>query len=304
VLLPLGTDGRCALGAWDELLERTWRAGLTPAVNMDTGYVSHLSSMERADILRRAGAQARGRRFVAGAYIEGGPGDPLALYLREVAAVRAAGGIPILFPSTSLKAMARPQLIDVYRRVAAEAGELWAFELSDAFVPFGAIYDLETFRALLDIPNLTGLKHSSLDRGAEWDRLAIRDAVRPDFKIYTGNDLAIDLVMWGSDYLLGLSAFHPEAFAMRDALWERGLREFHALNDWLQYLGMFAFRPPVPAYKHTCAQLLCLRGLIPTSEPYPGSPRRPDTDVVVLRPILDKLDQLVSEARALLTATT
>jgi dihydrodipicolinate synthase/N-acetylneuraminate lyase len=265
--------------------------------------VNLLSGPERRDLLRRAAALAAGRRFVTGAFVEGTPGDPLTLYLREVAAAREAGAIPILFQSTPLKAMARGELLGLYRRVASEAGELWAFELGEAFVPFGAIYDLETFRGLLEIPQITGLKHSSLDRGQEWQRLAIRDAVRPDFKVYTGNDLAIDLVMWGSDYLLGLSAFHPEAFAARDALWEAGRSEFHALNDWLQYLGMFAFRPPVPAYKHSCAQTLHLRGLIPVPSTHPGSPRRPETDVDVLRPILQEIDRLTAEALRLLGST-
>ena len=35
-------------------------------------------------------------------------------------------------------------------------------------------------------------------------------SVRPDFLVLTGNDLAIDMVMYGSDYLLGLSTFAPD----------------------------------------------------------------------------------------------
>jgi len=72
------------------------------------------------------------------------------------------------------------------------------------------------------IPQCRGAKHSSLNRSLEWQRLALRNAKRPDFKIYTGNDLAIDMVMYGSDYLLGLSTFAPDLFAKRDRLWEQG----------------------------------------------------------------------------------
>jgi dihydrodipicolinate synthase/N-acetylneuraminate lyase len=300
VLMPMHPGGGCDVDAWEHLLERTWSAGLTPAVNMDTGFVGQLSAADRAEVLRRAGLLARGRRFVAGAFIEGEAADPTALYLRQVAAARSAGAIPILFPSTPLKAMARGALLALYQRVATEAGELWAFELADAFAPFGVVYDLETFRGLLEIAEITGLKHSSLNRRLEWDRLRIRDAVRPGFRVYTGNDLAIDLVMWGSDYLLGLSAFHPEAFAARDALWEAERPEFHELNDWLQYLGMFAFRPPVPAYRHTCAQVLQLRGVIPAAETHPSSPRRPERDVEILGPIVARLDELTAEAHRVL----
>ena len=81
------------------------------------------------------------------------------------------------------------------------------------FAPFGKIYSLEAYRRLLDIRQCIGAKHSSLRREPEWQRLAIRDAVRPDFLVLTGNDLAIDMVMYGSDYLLGLSTFAPDLFA-------------------------------------------------------------------------------------------
>ena len=37
-------------------------------------------------------------------------------------------------------------------------------------------------------------------------------------------------------------------------------------NDALQYLGAFAFRPPVPAYRHSAAQFLALRGWIGGSD--------------------------------------
>jgi hypothetical protein len=110
--------------------------------------------------------------------------------------------------------------------------------------------------------------------------------------VYTGNDLAIDMVQWGSDYLLGLSAFHVEAFAARDRAWTAGDGRFFELNDGLQYLGMLAFRSPVPAYKHTCAQFLALRGIIPSDAPHPRAARRPDSDLELLRPIAASLDRL------------
>jgi hypothetical protein len=134
-----------------------------------------------------------------------------------------------------------------------------------------------------------GAKHSSLNRRLEWQRLRLRDAIRPDFLVLTGNDLAIDMVMYGSDYLLGLSTFAPEEFARRDAMWERADSNFYELNDLLQYLGFLAFRAPVPAYKHNAAQFLKLRGWIQTSLTYPGSAQRPESDVAILEEILARL---------------
>lgn len=296
VLLPFRPDGAADMVAYGNLLERTWAAGLTPAVNMDTGYANLLRPEERRDILGMVGSAARGRRFVAGAYIEGQDGDPSLLYRRECGAIACNGGVPILFPASATGDLPGPALVALFRSIASEVDEFLGFELGRMFVPFGRIWDLETFRALMAIPQLKGAKHSSLSRGLEWERLALRDAERPDFKLYTGNDLAIDMVQWGSDYLLGLSAFHPEAFAARDRMWEAEDARFHELNDWLQYLGMVAFRAPVPAYKHSCAQFLHLRGLISSPEPHVRNPRRPDTDVALLEPILRRLDALVAEA--------
>src|SRR5581483_5557790 len=264
---------------------RTLDAGLAPAVNMDTGYTNLLSDRDRREVLKVASEAARGRHFVAGAFVEGMKGDRSRLYQNELAAITRAGAIPILFQCSEFKAMSRPELIGFHKSLAAVCPALLCFELGGMFAPFGQIYDLPTVRELMEIPQITGLKHSSLSRELEWQRLKLRDEVRPDFKLYTGNDLAIDMVMYGSDYLLGLSAFAPEAFAARDALWAASDPRFYELNDLLQYLGCFAFRPPVPAYKHSAAQFLKLRGRIKSDEPHPRAQRRPAGDVEILRHI-------------------
>jgi hypothetical protein len=238
---------------------------------------------------------ARGRRFIAGTYIEGLAGDPATVYAREASVIQSAGGTPILFPCSATQHWDREQTVSLFRSVGQAVPQFLGFELGTMFVPFGRIWDLDTFRALLDIPQLVGAKHSSLSRDLEWQRLAVRDAVRPEFRVYTGNDLAIDLIQWGSDYLLGLSAFHVEAFAARDRAWELGDGRFFELNDWLQYLGMIAFRAPVPAYKHTCAQFLKLRGVIPCDAPHPRGARRPDSDLPLLADLAARLEALTTE---------
>jgi dihydrodipicolinate synthase/N-acetylneuraminate lyase len=148
----------------------------------------------------------------------------------------------------------------------------------------------------MSISKCRGVKHSSLDRNLEWQRLALRDEKRPDFKIYTGNDLAIDMVIYGSDYLLGLSTFAPDMFAKRDRLWEQGNADFYRYNDLLQYLGFFSFRSPVTAYKHSAAQFLKLRGWLKSDSPHPQAQRRPQSDVVVLRDILRRFKEMAGVA--------
>ena len=131
----------------------------------------------------------------------------------------------------------------------------------------------------------------------------LKAEVRPEFKIFTGNDLAIDMVMYGSDYLLGLSTFDPAAFALRDRLWEEGDSRFYQLNDLLQYLGEFAFRAPTPAYKHSAAQFLHLRGWIETDRTHPNAPERPESDKEILALISDRLKAYVDWVEADLKAS-
>ncbi|HUP86483.1 MAG TPA: dihydrodipicolinate synthase family protein [Acidimicrobiales bacterium] len=285
VLLPW-TDGGRAIdwSGFERHLTRTLDAGLTPAVNMDTGYVQLLDEAQRLEVLDRTKGIVGGGRFIAGAWVADAEGDAFApdRYRAELAAITAAGGTPILFPSRGLTS---GDVVANHAALATDVDAFLAFELGPAFTPAGKVYDLDTFAGLLDIPQCVGAKHSSLQRQLEWDRLALRDQVRPDFRLYTGNDLAIDMVMYGSDYLLGLSSFAPDAFARRDAMWAAGDPDFYELNDTLQYLGRLAFRPPVPAYKHSAAQFLVLRRWLDGDATPPGAPRRPDSDVPLLADI-------------------
>lgn len=298
LLLPYRSDGRPDWASYADNLERTAAAGLTPAVNMDTGYVHLLADAERAEVLRVTAQTLNGRPFVAGAFIEGQTdagrsADVVARYLQDAERIREHGGTPILFQCSALTALPDQEIVGVYGSVAERVGPILGFELGQMFAPFGTIYSLELFAELLQVPGLIGLKHSSLDRGLEWQRLALTARVRPEFKLYTGNDLAIDMVIYGSDYLLGLSAFAPEAFGLRDRLWAAGDSRFFILNDVLQYLGAFAFRTPVPAYKHSAAQFLYLRGHVAEPVSHPRSPARPETDLTILQEISRRLDATV-----------
>ena len=51
-LLPFEGDGRIAVDAFQSHVAATHRAGLTNAVNMDTGYTNYLNAAEKGDVLR------------------------------------------------------------------------------------------------------------------------------------------------------------------------------------------------------------------------------------------------------------
>lgn len=291
VLLPFDARGHIDWDGFDRHLARTLAAGLVPAVNMDTGYVNLIGPEDRRRVLVRTRAQAGEGDFVAGAFVgdEAGAAFDLDAYRRAIDDIREHGGTPVIFQSHGLTKLDGERLLDAYRDIARHCPRFLGFELGTMFAPFGRVYDLDTYAGLLTIPECVGAKHSSLSRELEWQRLRLRDERRPDFQVLTGNDLAIDMVMYGSDYLLGLSTFAPDLFAKRDAMWANGDPRFYELNDLLQYLGFFAFRPPVPAYKHSAAQLLKLRRWIASDAPHPDGLRRPDSDVDVLRHVADRL---------------
>jgi dihydrodipicolinate synthase/N-acetylneuraminate lyase len=288
-LLPYRSDGRIAIDAFQQHLVATRRAGLMNAVNMDTGYVNYLTEAEKRDVLRwtreALASENPGKSvpFVAGAYIENQAGDPVTLYRQQIELILEAGGIPILFQTARLHGKSAKDKAATYKAACQGYPHVLAFELGSMFAANGEIFDEETVRRLMDIPEIKGMKHSSLDRMVELGRLELRDAHRPDFRIYTGNDLSIDMIEYGSDYLLGLAGFIPEQFAKRDRFWESGDAGYYALADALQYLGNVAFRDPVPAYKHSAAVFLHLLGRIPTDAVHPDNPRRPEWESQILR---------------------
>ena len=291
ILLPFRPDRTIDWDAFATHVARTQAAGITPAVNMDTGYVQLIDDATRRQALALAREVVGSGEIVAGACVvdRAGAAFDEAPYGRQFEMIAAAGGIPVIFPSFGLTAGSDADFISRLRRLAARVERFVGFELSTAFVPSGRVLALEAYAELLAIPNCIGAKHSSLSRRLEWQRLALRDRVRPGFHVFTGNDLAIDMVRYGSDWLLGLSTAHPEAFALRDAWWAAGDARFDELDDALQALGDFAFRHPVPAYKHSMAQALHLRGLLASDEPHPESPRRPASDREIIATILDRI---------------
>jgi dihydrodipicolinate synthase/N-acetylneuraminate lyase len=289
-LLPYEPNGRIAVEAFQEHLIATHRAGLMNAVNMDTGYVNFLSEGEKSNVLRwTREALGEGVPFVAGVYIEKEEGDLVELYRRQLDGITAMGAIPIIFQTSRLRGKTPSEKVASYAAVCRGYPQVLAFELSPRFAPNGEIFDVSTFRGLMEIPEIKGMKHSSLNRGIELQRLMFRDAQRPEFRIFTGNDLGINMIEYGSDYLLGLATFAPEKFAERDRLWESGDPAYYEVSDALQHLGNVAFREPVPAYKHSAAVFLYLNGRIPSDLTHPKNPRRPPWESEILRDCLERL---------------
>ncbi len=292
VLLPYLESGEIDRDSLSAHISRTADVGITPAVNMDTGYVNLIEEPTFIEVLKVTQQTLNGGPFVAGAFVADQPGASFdaAGYQRKIDLIQSHGGIPVIFQSFGLVEQSPDQIVAAYQTIAANTDRFIGFELTRDLAPFGSVYDLDTYEALMEIPQCIGAKHSSFHREPEWERLQLRDAKRPDFKVFTGNDFGIDMIQYGSDYLLGLSTFAPDLFARRDAFWEAGDPAFYELNDQLQYLGYFTFRSPSPAYKHSAAQFLHLRGWIKTNKTHPNSPTRPESDIEVLLELGQRLN--------------
>ena len=273
VLVPLLDDRQVDWDSFDAHVARTAAAGLIPAVNMDTGYTHLLDAATKTRVLDRT-VTITGDTYVAGAFDAA-----------EAVDVRERGGTPVIVPNERLS----HDVLAEYRSIGERVDRLIGFELSPVFHPSGHIWDLSIYKEVLHLEQCVGAKHSSLQRASEWDRLRLRDAERPDFMVLTGNDLAIDMVMYGSDYLLGLSTFAPDLFAERDRRWSDGDAGFYELNDALQHLGNVAFRPPVPAYRHSAALFLRLRGWATSDATPAGVPRRGPDEERLLRECGERL---------------
>ena len=298
VLLPFDAAGFVDFAGFAEHVKRTAAAGIVPAVNMDTGYGHLIGDATRQQVLataREAVGPAAGKPFgglVAGACVVDDEASSFdeAAYAHQLAMIADVEATPVIFPSWGLNSGSDADVIGRLATLAGHTPRFIGFELAKAFHPAGRVLSLDAYAELMAMPTCLGAKHSSLSRRLEWDRLALRNRVRPDFHVFTGNDLAIDMVRYGSDWLLGLSTAWPEAFALRDAWWAAGDRRFDELDDALQALGDFAFRWPVPAYKHSMAQFLHLRGLIGCDATHSQSLPRPESDREILASLRDRID--------------
>jgi len=105
VLLPFTVYRRRSIGrVFRAHVARTAAAGLTPAVNMDTGYVNLLDAATRAMVLDRTRETLSGGPFVAGAFVNDQPGARFNAdaYRREIDLIQERGGVPVIFQSFGL----------------------------------------------------------------------------------------------------------------------------------------------------------------------------------------------------------
>src|SRR5207244_11875395 len=122
-----------------------------------SGEVNYWSETEKRGVLRWT-REALGKDvpFVGGAYIEGQDGDVVALYRRQMDAIVAHGGIPILFQTSRLHGKSASEKAAAYAAVCRGYAHVLAFELGRMFAPNGGICDEGTLRSVMEMPESRG----------------------------------------------------------------------------------------------------------------------------------------------------
>ena len=120
ILLPFTETGEIDWKSFDHHVKRTVDAGLTPAVNMDTGYVNLIDQPTRDQVLGRTNDLLGGGQFVAGAFVSDREGDTFQrdVYRKQMAAIQERGGMPIVFQSYGLTRQPGPEIIASYQQLA------------------------------------------------------------------------------------------------------------------------------------------------------------------------------------------
>ena len=226
VLLPFTDSGEVDWLAFESLLDRTVAVGITPAVNMDTGYVQLLDEATRfaCSTWQLPTRLVPRGAFVAGAFVEDAPGAAFDLdaYLaadrRDLLARRRLPSSSRRMDSTRLDDAG---WVDAHDQLGARVDRFIGFELGPMFVPYGRSTRSTCTRPARDLVSASARSTRRCSRELEWDRLALRDRGAPRLPCLHRQRSGHRHGVYGSDYLLGLSAFAPEAFAERDRRWAR-----------------------------------------------------------------------------------
>src|SRR6056297_3370589 len=101
VLLPYLESGEIDRESLSAHIARTADQGITPAVNMDTGYVNLIDEPTFIEVLKITRETLNGGPFVAGAFVsdqEGAAFDADS-YQRKIDLFQEYGGTPVIFQS-------------------------------------------------------------------------------------------------------------------------------------------------------------------------------------------------------------
>jgi 4-hydroxy-tetrahydrodipicolinate synthase len=216
------------------------------AVWAHTGRGTHLSADERRSVLSTWRAALPDKVIVAGANSV------------EMARDAKAGGADAL--------LAFPRRNDPVRYHQALGRELpvIAFYLYEA--AGGVAYQDDTLRAILDLPEVIGIKVATLDSVMTFQRVAEVVRAYPDKLLMTGEDrfLGYSLMMGARAALVGMGAALTDLQArLLSAYGTRDVAAFVRLASLIDAFGLTTFTTPVEGYVRRMLWALAADGVLP-----------------------------------------
>jgi 4-hydroxy-tetrahydrodipicolinate synthase len=179
-----------------------------------------------------------------------------------------------------------------HRRLGREL-PVMAFYLYEA--AGGVAYDDATLHAILELPQVVGIKVATLDSIMTFQRIAALIRSHPDKVLITGEDrfYGYSVMAGATAALIGMGAALPDAqaellLAFRDRQWER----FVTLSAMCDRLAQATFVEPMEGYIRRMLWAAAAEGAIPREAcDDPWGPALPEREREIV-------DQVVADARA------
>ena len=245
------------------------------AVWAHTGRGPHLSAEQRRDVLETWREALPDRVIVAGARD----------ITMAIEARRGRADALLAFPE-------RNDPVGHHRRLGRELPVI-AFYLYEA--AGGVAYDDATLHAILELPQVVGIKVATLDSIMTFQRIAALIRSHPDKVLITGEDrfYGYSVMAGATAALIGMGAALPDAQAellqaFRDRQWER----FVTLSALCVRLAQATFVEPMEGYIRRMLWAAAAEGAIPREAcDDPWGPALPEREREIV-------DQVVADARA------
>jgi 4-hydroxy-tetrahydrodipicolinate synthase len=245
------------------------------AVWAHTGRGPHLSAEQRHEVLETWREALPDRVIVAGARD----------ITMAIEARRGRADALLAFPQ-------RTDPVAYHRRLGREL-PLIAFYLYEA--AGGVAYDDATLHAILELPEVVGIKVATLDSVMTFQRMAGLMRSHPDKVLITGEDrfYGYSVMAGATAALVGMGAALPDTqaellHAYRDRQWER----FVALSALCDRLAQATFVEPMEGYIRRMLWAAAAEGAIPREAcDDPWGPALPEQE-------RETVEQVVADARA------
>jgi len=264
VAIPMHEDESIDLGAYEGYLRWVVDQGIVGlAVNVDTGEGPYLTPDER-----RAVIETTRRVAPASIAVIAGVGGPSTRTATDNARAAAAAGADALlvFPTPAfLNDPLDPRIVVDYHRAIADASGLpiVVFQLGPVFG--GLNYPAGALAAVLDLPQVIGIKDASFDARRFQ---ALRDLVRAAghrITLLTGNDnfLLESFVLGADGGLLGYGAVGAGLLVdLHNAVRSGDIEAARAMQPRVQGFCDYIYAAPIGDYRGRCKVALVHMGLL------------------------------------------